>query len=445
MPGQRKKILYVSHNHPAVRPGGAEAYALDLYKAVRDTGEFEPVLLCRAGKPVSPIDRYHDGSPLTTVTDDPNQYLFYNDLEEFDWLFHRLPDKREFTRHYTEFLEAQRPDIVHFQHVLYIGFDVLRLTRNVLPDVPIIFTLHEYLAICHRNGQMVRRKASELCSEESPRRCNECFPHISPQEFFMRKRFIKSHMSVVDFFIAPTQYTADRYIDWGVPPSKIVAEPYGVFPVARPETVQEKTWNVERRNRFAFFGQLTPFKGAEVLLKAMKILGDSFDGHVWIFGANLDMQEDQFKDEMADLLAATRNTVTFAGEYDRADLPKLMRKIDWVLVPSIWYETGPFVVYEAFQYGRPVICSDTGGMAEKVKHGVSGLHFARNDPDSLAGTMRHASRSPGLWGRLRAGIPPVHTMDDHVEVLSGIYNRLVDAKAQQKPALSARMEAVSGA
>ena len=29
---------------------------------------------------------------------------------------------------------------------------------------------------------------------------------------------------------------------------------------------------------------------------------------------------------------------------------------------------------EAFVHGRPVICSDIGGMAEKVRHGVDGLH-----------------------------------------------------------------------
>ena len=38
------KILFVSHNHPEIRPGGAEGYALDVYEGVREAGEFEPVL-----------------------------------------------------------------------------------------------------------------------------------------------------------------------------------------------------------------------------------------------------------------------------------------------------------------------------------------------------------------------------------------------------------------
>ena len=30
----KRKVLYLSHNHPAVRPGGAEQYALELYEAM---------------------------------------------------------------------------------------------------------------------------------------------------------------------------------------------------------------------------------------------------------------------------------------------------------------------------------------------------------------------------------------------------------------------------
>jgi glycosyltransferase involved in cell wall biosynthesis len=439
---QKKKVLYVSHNHPAVRPGGAEGYALDLYKAMRATDEFEPVLLCRAGTPVSPIDQYHEGPPFTAVTDDPNQYLFYIDQTDFDWIFHRLPERRALTRYYTEFLQAHEPDLVHFQHVLYIGFDILRMTRNALPDTPIVFTLHEYLAICQHNGQMIRTKTRELCREQSPRRCNECFPHISPQTFFARKRFIKSNMDLVDAFIAPTQYTAERYADWGIPESKVVVEPYGVFPIEKAPGSGDSLDDRDRpRNRFAFFGQLNPWKGGDVLLEAMKILGDDFDGHVWIYGANLDMQVKEFKEEIAELLAETEETVTFGGEYDRAEIGKLMKRIDWVLVPSIWYETGPLTVYEAFQHGRPVICSDTGGMAEKVRHRVSGLHFARNDPDSLAETMLRAATTEGLWDELQAGIPEVHGMSDHLEVVTGVYKDLLSRRA---PGTRERKLAIAG-
>ena len=36
MTDRPRKVLYVCHNHPRLRPGGAEAYALELYEAMRD-------------------------------------------------------------------------------------------------------------------------------------------------------------------------------------------------------------------------------------------------------------------------------------------------------------------------------------------------------------------------------------------------------------------------
>ncbi len=54
-----RKVLYVCHNHPVNRPGGAEIYATELYEAVHAYGRFEPVLVAKAGPPVSPMQSRH--------------------------------------------------------------------------------------------------------------------------------------------------------------------------------------------------------------------------------------------------------------------------------------------------------------------------------------------------------------------------------------------------
>jgi hypothetical protein len=213
----KPKVLIISHNHPAVRPGGAEGIALQVYEGVRDDGEFDAIFLARSGPPVSTASRYHEGRPITLVNDDPNQYFFYTDMTDYDWIYGRSPHKLALTRFYRDFLLAHKPDIVHFQHTMFLGYDILRVTRNTLPDAPIVYTLHEYLPICHHNGQLVRTGSFELCEEPSPRRCHECFPEVSQQTFFMRKRFIQSHLSLVDFFITPSAYSLERYVDWGIP------------------------------------------------------------------------------------------------------------------------------------------------------------------------------------------------------------------------------------
>jgi glycosyltransferase involved in cell wall biosynthesis len=74
-----------------------------------------------------------------------------------------------------------------------------------------------------------------------------------------------------------------------------------------------------------------------------------------------------------------------------------------------------------------VICSDIGGMSEKVTDGVDGLHFRSGDAEDLAEKMTQAVETPGLWDQLRAGIPvPAgHSMSTHVATLSDIYGRLL--------------------
>jgi len=440
----RPKILYVTSNHPAIRPGGLESYTLDLYQAMRTSGVFEPVLLARAGPPHTEASCYHGTSPFALVSGDPNQYLFYTntfaDHSQFDPLFGRWTSKQVLARYFRDFLIAHKPDVVHVQHTIFLGYDLLRVLRATLPDVPIVYSLHEYLPICHRDGQMVRTTNNDVCRDESPRRCHECFPSVSPQMFFMRKRFIQSHFALVDQFIAPTNYVRDRYVDWGLPPERIMVEPQGILPISN--RVQNEPKRL-LRNRFGYFGQLNQYKGVDVLVDAMELLGDRFDGHLWVHGANLEIQPNEFRIRVQALSDGSRDNITFAGPYDRADLGKLMAEIDWVVVPSIWWETGPIVVLEAFQYGRPVICSDIGGMSEKVDDGVNGLHFRRRDAAHLAETMLYAAETPGLWDELRSGIPvgPPRSMSDHVDILSSLYWRLLEQRQPRSELLTMELSA----
>ncbi|OLE57821.1 MAG: hypothetical protein AUI36_14290, partial [Cyanobacteria bacterium 13_1_40CM_2_61_4] len=427
--------------HPAIRPGGMELYALDLYEALRESADFEPIFLARAGPPFGEPTGYHGPSPFTMVGNDPNQYLFYTntfaDHSSWDPLFGKWANKQILSRFFRDFLLAQKPDIVHFQHFAHLGYEIVRVARNTLPGVPLVCSLHEYLAICHRDGQMVRTKGNELCQNESPRRCHECFPEISPHTFFTRKRFIQSHLNLADLFVVPSEYAAERYSEWGIPRSKIVVKPYSRQPLsAEAEQFAPEQPNGVR-NRFAFFGQLNPYKGADVLLEAMEILGHDFNGELLVFGANLEIQPPEFRERVQTLMNG-KSQITFQGQYDRAELPKLMAGIDWVVVPSIWWETGPIVVWEAFQHGRPVICSDIGGMSEKVTDGLNGLHFRTGDPHDLAETMRRAAETPGLWEELQAGVPrePGHSIDEDVEIMTAIYKGLLERRESMSPELS---------
>jgi len=168
----------------------------------------------------------------------------------------------------------------------------------------------------------------------------------------------------------------------------------------------------------------------------MALLGeDGVDAHLTMHGANLQLQPQRFRDEFDALLGKIRqraNNVTLAGEYVHDDLPRLMAEVDWVVVPSRWWENSPLVIQEAFQYQRPVICSDIGGMAEKVTDGVDGLHFRAGDPRSLARVLERAATTPALWESLRAGIPGIYDMQTHIASLGSMYREELERR-QSRP------------
>jgi glycosyltransferase involved in cell wall biosynthesis len=431
----RRKVLYVAHNHPTVRPGGAEAYALELYEAMRGSPAYEPLLVARIGDPISVEPSAHAGAPFMVIGEDPNQYYLRTLWDAIDFFLETYRDKRLFTTYIADFLKAYRPDVVHFQHTHFIGFDFLTLVRRILPGTPIVYTLHEYLPICHRDGQMVRTSSDDLCFGASPRRCNECFPEWTPQWFFLRERLIKSHLENVDVFLCPSNFLLERYVDWGIPRDKLRFEDYG----RTPQTPLPVRTADRRRTRLGFFGQMNPYKGVETLIAAMRIVAERDpDVHLYIYGANLSVLPPDQHERITGALGHASANVTFAGPYTPADVPHLMSQTDWVVVPSIWWENSPLVIQEAFMHGRPVICSDIGGMAEKVTHGVNGLHFAVGNAEHLAQTISAAVNAPELWEKLRGGIPQIYPMNEHIASLHAIYDDLIDRSGRESQPAAAR-------
>ena len=431
----KTRVLYVLHNHPTLFPGGAEQYALELFEALRGSDEIEPLLLARISRTSMPQGN-RPGTLFSTLDGEPDQYFLFTESEPtYDYFFGTSRNKLIYTTYFADFLAAYKPDVVHFQHTLHMGYDLVSTARRVLPQAPILYTLHEYLPICHREGQMLRteHKNEELCLKASPRRCSECFPDIPSREFFLRERRIKAHLDNVDLFIAPSEFLRQRYVDWGIPPDRIVCEDYGRQPAVRlAETGEDRP-----RNRFGYFGQFNPYKGVETLLEAMATFEQRPDIHLRLHVANLDQQTDEFQDSFAALLEQAEANVTLVGPYHPSDLPRLMRDVDWVVVSSRWWENSPLVIQEAFMQRRPVICSGIGGMAEKVTHDVNGLHFNVGDVDSMAAVIERAASEPGLWERLREGIPDILTVDDHIANLTQWYQDLRARRAERvaEPAL----------
>jgi glycosyltransferase involved in cell wall biosynthesis len=414
------RVLVVSHGHPAYSIGGGELAAYNLFRGFDAEAGVEAQFLARVGPPLMS----HADTPFMSLRQNARETLFFtNDYDHF-----RLSNRdiSGLERHFAAFLAALKPDVVHFHHFLGLGLECLRVVRRVCPGARVVATLHEFLAICHNHGQMIRTGKATLCHRATPADCAMCFPEIEPARFFKREMFIKSHFDLVDVFVSPSRFLSERFVEWGLPRERmrVIENGLDVTEIAPARAVAKAARGAAaggRRGRFAYFGQLNPFKGIDVLLDAVGRVpaaqwGD--DAGLIVFGGNLEHQPPAFRERFQRLLTQAEGRVRFYGSYRPHELATLMGEVDWVVVPSVWWENSPLVIQEAFAHGRPVICSDIGGMAEKVRDGTDGLHFRAGSAESLADKLIMALGTPGLWDRLRAGAPkpltPVGTARQHL-------------------------------
>ena len=196
----------------------------------------------------------------------------------------------------------------------------------------------------------------------------------------------------------------DRLVDWGVAPDRVSVIRNGRD--LDPRVPARRLRDGERRTRFAILGNVSPAKGQKVALQAVRLLlADGFrDVELAIHGAP-HFQTDDFKADIDGLVASCDGHARLLGGYDQSDLPDRLAGADWTVMPSMWWENAPLVLDEAFHHGRPPICSAVGGMAERVRDGVDGLHFAVGDPRALADRMREAVEDTPLWENLRSQAP----------------------------------------
>ncbi len=413
------RVLHVSHGHPAFSAGGAEIASFELFNRMVQL-DYDAFYMARVG-PQTHVRR--PGPPFQSVPgESQRELLFYTDRFDPFWFSQR--EQASVTLYFREFLENLRPDVVHFTHTLHLGVEMVRQVRHVLPQAAIVYTLHEFLPICAADGQMVRMQDRSLCDHAAPSRCHQCFPDRTPQDFFLRELFVKSHLDNVDAFVAPSRFLLERYLSWGLPADKLHFIENGRLP--QMEAPARTAAPEESRGRIGYFGQLNPYKGLQILLTAMRILSEAghSDVHLFVHGANLAIQSPQFQSTLGGLFEQAPHNVTILSQYRQKDLPSLMKEVDWVVVPSTWWENAPLSIQEAFMHRRPVVCSNIGGMAEKVRDDVDGLHFRVSDPHSLAATLLRAAHTRGLWERLRESIRPVFPVDQSVAAHAQLYRSL---------------------
>jgi len=411
---KNERILVMAHAHPDFSLGGGEIAAYNLFKAYSQNNDVEEAwYLGRADR-----GRGATGAISLRRT---NEYLWEQSVH--DWHMMKAVHQESLTTWFADLIRALKPTVVHTHHYAHMGLEYLRVIKQVDPTIRIMMTLHEYMAICSNNGQMIKTGNFKLCNRESFDECHRCFPNRPAEDFWLRKHTFMKHFALVDQFVSPSEFLRQRYIDWGLAPEKIVVIENGQADEAPlpPRPLAEN----ESRNRFGFFGQINPFKGLDVLLEALTLMPKSERKKIVleVHGANLEYQSQKFQQKIEELRAPLikQGVVQWVGPYQPHELRSRMAGVDWVIVPSIWWENSPMVIQEAKVCGRPLLVSNIGGMAEKVNHHVDGLSISAGNRMEWRNLFSRADITSTFENLVQNIVSPLtytQCADKHLELLS---------------------------
>lgn len=393
------RILVVAHAHPDFSRGGGERAAYTLFQGYRERPEVEAAwFLARVDLGNGPTGRLH------LRRDD--EYLWEQSVDDF--FNYAATNRASILQVFHQLVETLNPTIIHLHHFVHIGLDYIQYVRTHFPHIKIFMTPHEYTLICANSGQMVKTGSLSLCNAWGLLDCHQCFPDKSPEAFWLRYRRLRSYMDCIDHFFVPSRFLRDRLVAWGLPAERTSVIENGLPLAGMGLDVDAPEPDRRTRNRFGYFGQVNRYKGLDVLLAGAKRALD--DGHtdfvIEVNGAYLERQEPDLQKKIARLRVPLEDAgvLDWVGPYELWELGARMRSVDWVLVPSIWWENSPVVIQEAFAYRRPVVCSGIGGMAEKVRDDIDGVHVPVGDERAWADTIGRLAGANEEWIRLRANI-----------------------------------------
>ncbi len=197
--------------------------------------------------------------------------------------------------------------------------------------------------------------------------------------------------------ICCSQYMADELNRvFSLPADKIDIIPNGVDPGPPPdqEYVRQTRLRYARpEDRLVFYvGRLVYEKGVHVLLDAVpQVLAEVPNARFVIAG---DGYYASVLREKAASMGLGR-AVAFAGRISDEERDALYAAADVAVFPSL-YEPFGIVALEAMARGTPVVASDTGGLAEVVRHEETGLKVYSGSADSLAWGIRRVLLDPGF-------------------------------------------------
>ncbi len=185
-------------------------------------------------------------------------------------------------------------------------------------------------------------------------------------------------------------------------------------------------------NLFAvgYVGRLEPTKGPQLLIEAFKSL-DYDRAKLLIFGGD-NSKTGSFERRLREL-ANGDPRIEFRGRVAYDQMPAVYADLSLVAIPSVWYETGPFVLREALAQGIPVAASPTVGDPGLVRR-AGGWVLPASSVDAWRKFLGEsfASHRAGKWKQRCQPVDLPTTADMYAEI-TRVYDTVRHSRAVADP------------
>ena len=352
------KILMVNKFHYIV--GGSETYYFALKRLLEEKGHTVIEFSMQDERNIpSDYDRY-----FVRNVDYNGDMSLMNKIKSAVSIIYSTEAKKKF----EELVINTKPDIVHlhiFQH--QISPSILDVIKKY--DIPTVYTAHELKMICPNYKMLNHGKVCEECKGEHYWHClkNRCVKDslskslVSTIESYVHK--VRKSYDGIQKIITPSEFYKNKFIEFGVDADRVVHIPN--FLDRECPAVNQRD---DRNKYILYLGRLSEEKGIMTLIEAAGKTG--YPTYIAGSGALRQQIEDIIHSQNID-------NIRMLGFISGQELIDYVGNARAVVLPSEWYENGPYSAIEALQLGRPIIGADIGGIPELV-HGNGFLYDSGN-------------------------------------------------------------------
>jgi len=369
-------------------------------------------------------------------------------------------DNHLFSNWLRQYLGDWRPDIVHFFHLKNLSATCIEICHDL--GIPMVLTPTDFWLVCPTN-QLLLHDGS-LCKGPDAHGVN-CLQHVVHNTqssvvkiFFQfipdrllassirissapllaihppfswvsalgkRIEFIRQRVKNIDCILAPTRFMEKVLVSNGMLPREVVYSQFGIDLTGFTSTRRGSAGVL----RVGFIGSLLHHKGAHVLVDAVRQISVDHPLEVQIYG---DPSVSADYVEKIHELAGNDSRINFLGTFPSEDIGKIFANIDVLVVPSLWVENTPLVMYSAQAAGCPIVASNLDGMSEVIRSGIDGLLFPPGNSKALASILEELCMKSGMVNKLAENSPRPKSISEYSIELLNIYQQVILRRNQSE-------------